>query len=410
MVIRTDTISEEMVFDLFVDSLSRCFGISGNSSGDDLDTLDVSRSGNASNDTNGKRIVITSQERVHLNALSLRAQNNDWDGPMKVCCTPAFPQETGLEGADIEEHDVLARARRQASVSTGRRRFKSSGPISLLPSGSISKARTKSNKRKNDIFRTVSESDSKTSGNISFASRLLGDNSFATGAMLCFANPIVDEDEDSFTNREIIANEDDETITSTVIFDAKYEHIVEDQPPLALYSDFSVSPTMSIAQIFKSGSHKSIKSIQYSQQIHTSTQNTSIANNQVNRGKKADKTISLYSSSGDSTEDDDECQKLEEQREHYRTATAVADDEKETAIPSSKPEFSLAVNSSEEGQSSMKLATKSSLSTAALTPVCSSRSSTSAHSLSPQARRRKHSSNMIEKNLESIQTSSLPLV
>lgn len=396
------------MFDLFVDSFSRCFGISSSKHRNSSDSLGgqpfrASRLDNDQSEGNSQPTNVL-PEQVHSNNQNLRSREGEWDGPMKVCCSPAIPKESRLSDTEME-HDVLARARRQASVSTGRRRFKSSGPISVSSSSSLSmeKLRTKSNKRKLDIFRTNSD-DSKKSGNSSFASRFLGDSSFATGAILCFANPIIDEEDEAVQiHRVSNACEDDETVTSTLYFDAKYEHIIEDQPPQPLYTEFAVTSPMSIAQIFKTGSHKTIKSIQYCQQSPPRPPATArLANNEGAITTGADNTISLYSSSDDSSDDDEVAQQDEVNTNKLKADISGGDNSFDTI---SKTEYHFSNHSGEQEHPALKLASKSSLSTAALTPVCSSRSSTS---LSPQTKRL--NTNMIEKNLESIQTMPSPLI
>jgi len=130
----------------------------------------------------------------------------------------------------------------------------------------------RSNKRKSDIFRNrgLEISKPKPPPNTSFASNFLGGN-FNAGAILCFANPIDDDEDDEPAGKvqrvdsssSVTEHYDDDvdTITSTQFFDAKYEHVVEQKPPLQLFSEFAVLVTEEfddeIRQIMEAGTHKS---------------------------------------------------------------------------------------------------------------------------------------------------------
>lgn len=162
------------------------------------------------------------------------------------------------------EQEIRHKAHLQA-VQYNRRDSRSSSSSSLHKDV-LRKARKESNKRKLDIFRDEIDPKRSSASSASFASRFLGsETGFQTGAMLCFANPIFDsEDDDLRLTRE--DRDGDETITSTLYFDAKYEHMIQNRPPMPLYREQSLSISEhhgnEIIQLFQSGGIKhEIKSI-----------------------------------------------------------------------------------------------------------------------------------------------------
>lgn len=178
---------------------------------------------------------------------------------------------------DSDYVDVLAEDKCHSSTHSTSRRYNQdySYSSSVSHRANLEKARTNSNKRKADIFRSHNDDCQMPKPNTvtSFASRLLGGNSsFNTGAILCFANPIVDdEDRGQHTklrrmdSLQCSTDMDAETIASTLYFDAKYEHMTESKPPVPLYPEFSVPISTDsceeIRRIFESGSHKTINMI-----------------------------------------------------------------------------------------------------------------------------------------------------
>ncbi len=179
----------------------------------------------------------------------------------------SFASESSSD--DRQQAQTLSKAKLRASSSSISRNRRTSvlskSSSSLSHKASLEKARTRSNKRKLDIFRNVEQP--------SAFSKFLGGGSqvggFTGGAMLCFANPIFDSTDDDMRilrRRENIddAAADEETITSTLYFDAKYEHIVEDRQPMPLYRDYLVVQNNSsdeIMQMYQSGENKRIRSI-----------------------------------------------------------------------------------------------------------------------------------------------------
>jgi len=113
--------------------------------------------------------------------------------------------------------------------------------------------------RKSDIFR------SKPSPNPSLAYRLLGHGSVARA--LCFANPVFDNANNNEVSKadtygDNTVNTAEDTLTSTVCFEAKHSHLVEKRPPMPLFNRYKVEcediKDDTLIGIVKSGSHQSV--------------------------------------------------------------------------------------------------------------------------------------------------------
>lgn len=165
---------------------------------------------------------------------------------------------SAMSESDREQAQVLAHTRQKATEFTQRHK-------SLISLDSVSKANKiekaihKSNKRKLDIFRNIDKPAQRRSS----ISKFLSSHKSTAGSMLCFANPIFDsQDDDPGQYRgDISSVNDEETITSTLFFDAKYAHVVEQQSPVALYREWSLEEKESkddIVQIFEKGLRKTI--------------------------------------------------------------------------------------------------------------------------------------------------------
>eukprot|EP00548_Thalassiothrix_antarctica_P007713 CAMPEP_0194130440 /NCGR_PEP_ID=MMETSP0152-20130528/1476_1 /TAXON_ID=1049557 /ORGANISM="Thalassiothrix antarctica, Strain L6-D1" /LENGTH=257 /DNA_ID=CAMNT_0038824953 /DNA_START=460 /DNA_END=1233 /DNA_ORIENTATION=- len=83
--------------------------------------------------------------------------------------------------------------------------------------------------------------------------------------VLCFATPIHDgEEENSILRSESdcnTLNTCEDTITSTLFFEKKYEHIVESRPPMPLFNQFKVDDKNELRRIVATDSHNSLKMI-----------------------------------------------------------------------------------------------------------------------------------------------------
>jgi len=326
----------------------------------------------------GKENFMPPHRRNHSNEIPLDVQLNDGINDI------SFPH-------DDTDSEVLANARNQAfqRAPPKSRRSKSSSSVTdysglnpLTHEASIEKSRTKCSKRKLDIFRTGSSSrNHKQPNTSSFASRLLGDGSFPSGAMLCFANPILDDEEDIKLQRaDEMMLEDEETVASTLFFDAKYAHVVEEQPPFALYPSFQVTKGDSLVDIFQSASHKTITSIycpnppsppKKESRMESMADDVSVNDSEANCSNPVERRTNTETS--ESATD-----YHHHHNKRHPTATTSTSTRHFVYEPQELDVISMVTQSKESSSTdnmrSMKLMTNSSQSTAALTPVCSSRS------------------------------------
>jgi hypothetical protein len=294
-----------------------------------------------------------------VTSTSLNAHNS-------ACCGVPL-QDYHEHMADIDRsHAVfLAQARKKAAASNRRSKSKLATSSSTdSRKSSLEKARRKSYKRKQDIFRKSTESSSSSS----FSNFFLGNAAFPQ--VLCFANPIFDSEDNEQKLREgDDLTVDDETITSTLYFDARYEHLEENQQPIPLYHEFRVMQTGSdhdIINIFYGHSHKTISSVYCEKPPPPPGPTSSVM----------DDTSSSEESSDESTH----------RLFYQRTFLVEQADETQNAscIPSppmcrSRNELGVIedIIRRDDLPPGLKLISKSSNSSAALTPACSSKSNTS---------------------------------
>lgn len=286
-----------VVMQILFDSLSRCFGIpldpndphshhhtnhhqrhqSSNNIGSQ--PLGASKSRSQSRDQHQVQDQTPHNSQQAQNELSQNGQStgsskdakyhdSQWDVTQQgsTCCysSTANPLEDEQVPAKGFKREMFSRAQMQAL--NGRQRHRSSTSSSSSQKDVMRKARKESTKRKLDIFRS-DQCHKKSTSSSSFA-RLLGtDSSFPSGAaILCFANPIFDsEDDDLRIYRDDNDRDGEDTINSTLYFDAKYEHVIENRPPMPLYQEQSImfeSNSDEIIKLFESGCIKhEIKSI-----------------------------------------------------------------------------------------------------------------------------------------------------
>jgi hypothetical protein len=281
----------------------------------------------------------------------------------------------------------LAQARQKASSSNRRSKSKLGGSSAAFRKSSLEKARRKSHKRKQDIFRKPPVPDS------SFSSFFL--NAAPFPQMLCFANPIVDsEDCDSKLQHGDDYTVDDETITSTLYFDARYEHLVENQEPIPLYSEFSIMQGESgndIIQMFYSQSKRAIPAVSFGHPPPPPGPPSSVM----------DDTSSSEGSSDDSD------------RVQFYQPKFLEDDHTPNAscMPSppmckSRNELDVIEDLMRKGDAppGLKLISRSSNSSAALTAVCSSKSNNSQKSTLIYLKGRPHNE-QIAKQMRAVEDS-----
>jgi len=340
---------------------------------------------------------------------SSRLQDPEWKALFKTvpqhqrsssCCysAAANPLEDVQHNSRNKhsEHDHYGNGRSSSSFASN----------SFGHKDKLQKARQTSNKRKLDIFRSEPKDKRSNPPSSSFASRFLGsESSFNTGAILCFANPIFDSGDDDLTLFRD-NNDGDDTITSTLFFDAKYEHVVENGPPIPLYPDQAVPLSEEhddeIIKIFKAGSiDHQIKSIYCSSRIDVrhnvnaaggngkilmpqkimEVGSKSMADSSNDESSYTGEDYSTTASGKHTTNNSSTAGSIpsSRQQEHDETSTV-----KSASVIGPLPYFaktrhnelgiiSVATpNSSSEGLPSLKLMSKSSASTQALTPTPSS--------------------------------------
>mmetsp|Transcript_5885 Transcript_5885/g.8886 ORF Transcript_5885/g.8886 Transcript_5885/m.8886 type:complete len:386 (-) Transcript_5885:47-1204(-) len=252
-----------VVMKTIIDSFSRCLGsqhqeVAASARNPDIRSLSRPGSPSAAALPLGASRERLSYDRNESQSEQEQVQGNEFAANRRACCDlpPSYPSDS-LD-TDREHANILAHARKKATVSS-RRHHRSSSTSSTSHRSSLEKARLKTTKRKLGIFR---KSPEKPSSLTSF----LGSNS-GIPRMLCFANPIldsIDDDAGPMLHRGNDFTMDEETIASTLYFDAKYDHIPQDQEPIPLLPEFIVPHSDSnddIIQIYNTGSHKTIHSI-----------------------------------------------------------------------------------------------------------------------------------------------------
>jgi hypothetical protein len=143
------------------------------------------------------------------------------------------------------------------------------------------KRKTPATKR-DEIFRTrrfdppaASKAPAEPQGN-SF-SRFLSNHQGMANA-LCFATPIRDDDDDDAVplnepDDDATLNTCEDTISSTIYFDAKYSHLVEKRPPMPLFPHFKVSEEENhIRRIVATDSHNSLNLLRLMDQSRAQVQ------------------------------------------------------------------------------------------------------------------------------------------
>lgn len=257
---------------VLMDQFARCFNAAGDIREEDGDNRQSSSSSSHSKQAQSAQPMESSDRKSSDNLSSL------WPGRYKTSCHLKHCT-SAMSESDREQAQVLAQTRQQATAST--QRHKSTISLeSLSKETKMEKARHKSNKRKLDIFRNV---DKPPPTRNSF-SKFLSNHKSSAGSMLCFANPIFDSQDDDPRHNHKGDNStvnDEETITSTLYFDAKYAHLVEQQTPVALYREWSLEEQDSkddIVKIFEAGFQKSIKVVDVHPEMNPSaTQNEGAA-------------------------------------------------------------------------------------------------------------------------------------
>lgn len=247
-----------------LDSFSRCFGApsqnisgrpqTGESSGHNSLDYTVSNSASPANPNNryDDDVEVLDNRRRTGKALGIELGDKEWDA--------LFAEEKGKRSNSY---------RGDASNSEYSKRCSKKPDREVEYADALAKAKEAANPsrhasprkvdRKNDIFR------SKATPNPSLAYRILGHGTVARA--LCFANPVFDSGKNNDipkvdTYDEHTVNTAEDTLTSTVCFEAKHSHLVEKRPPMPLFNRFKVECDVikddTLIDIVKSGSHQSV--------------------------------------------------------------------------------------------------------------------------------------------------------
>mmetsp|Transcript_12851 Transcript_12851/g.18883 ORF Transcript_12851/g.18883 Transcript_12851/m.18883 type:complete len:256 (-) Transcript_12851:173-940(-) len=215
--------SRPMVVDAIFDSLCRCFGVSN---------------GQSPNPPSSENILVHRQKRTD------RVQLKD----------KQFDQLFNESKKKLKNHQ---QQNRQPTLKSGR----VAQPIKSRSSQKSVKKRKSPATLRDEIFRSRdAEIRDKPVSSNGTASGL----KFSVAQALCFATPVVDDTEEC---NSIKLSESDcntlntceDTITSTLFFEKKYAHIVENQPPMPLFNQFKVDDKNELRRIVAADSHNSMK-------------------------------------------------------------------------------------------------------------------------------------------------------
>jgi hypothetical protein len=261
--------NNEMQFQTLFDSVCRCFGhnptspTGGGHSGVLSNTASQPISNSASHSSDVKR---------RTNRLELR--DKEWDALFEGGRSPEGVNGGGgggggkpsrdshhhhqhHQGNDLEHAQAVAKAKLAANPSRYRSKRKRPG------------------RSRDDIFRTkqpLEQSYTAASAHQTAFSRLLNPS-----VALCFATPIrgTGEEPDDAVLRSTdnsdanTLNTCEDTITSTLYFDAKYSHVVETRPPMPLFNQFKLGHQKDeIRTIVATDSHSSLKMLRLLQGDH----------------------------------------------------------------------------------------------------------------------------------------------
>eukprot|EP00559_Dactyliosolen_fragilissimus_P006927 CAMPEP_0184869976 /NCGR_PEP_ID=MMETSP0580-20130426/36046_1 /TAXON_ID=1118495 /ORGANISM="Dactyliosolen fragilissimus" /LENGTH=428 /DNA_ID=CAMNT_0027371829 /DNA_START=288 /DNA_END=1574 /DNA_ORIENTATION=+ len=261
---------------VFKDSISRCLGVETSQEDDicaNILPLSAQPKG-VSGDFNQDSGISDEEDYATLD----NQTGKEWDNIVS-----GFEQNRNMRQSNEEygfEEDLSKALDKAALQSKPRRRsrvskntFSSSSPSSQH--ASLRRTEVKCKKRKSSIFRQREDEGStqRSSAAASIASLILGKRNANVSSILCFANPVYEEEEVNRINKirrtETIGCDSDldaDTISSTIFFDSKYDNIIESKAPVPLFNEYLVPENCdkenAIREIFESGSHKSIKTIQ----------------------------------------------------------------------------------------------------------------------------------------------------
>ena len=240
------------------DSVCRCFG------GVPATTTAARREGR-SNPSSPRRGKEQSPE-IKRRTSRLELQDKEWDGLFQHKQKPQQQQQSKplqYKVAPANPDLEYARAVAQAKLA-------GANPTRRAQKPRTSTKRKSPSTKRDEIFRTRRFETTRSMGQqqqnpSNPVSRLLNNHPGVANA-LCFATPIRDDDDDAAPLNEpdddSTLNTCEDTITSTLYFDAKYAHLVEKRPPMPLFSHFKVNEEEDhIRRIVATDSHNSLNMI-----------------------------------------------------------------------------------------------------------------------------------------------------
>lgn len=263
-----------MVVQALLDSLSRCFGAPGSVGhhpgsvvGEPLNinanevTTDNRRRNNRHVEEGDAQALRRRQGR----ALGLELHDQEWDALFDREVSPHNNDHSSNNNNNHkEENEDKCNSKMVPDMDVGYADVLAKAKEAAKPARHATPRKSAIDK-KADIFR------SKSVPNPSFASRLLGTDVVVKA--LCFANPVHDcsgttnrgnddilSQSNTYDNNTVNTAED--TITSTICFENKYNHQQETRPPMPLFNRYKVECNdwrdNVLLGIVSSGSHQSI--------------------------------------------------------------------------------------------------------------------------------------------------------
>ena len=256
-----------MQFQTLFDSVCRCFG-----------HTPPTPTGGSGGQSNASQPIVTSNSHssdVKRRTNRLELKNKEFD---------TLFEDGRQRGGGSRHHS----SERKPPTSSSSRKPKQQGssPDHLEHARAVAKAklaanpsryrskRKRSGKAKEDIFRSkqpIDHTHTSASTQQTTFSRLLNPS-----LALCFATPIrgTEEEVDETVLRSTDASDTntlntcEDTISSTVVFDSKYSHVVETRPPMPLFNQFKIGHQKDeIRTIVATDSHSSLKMIKLLQEV-----------------------------------------------------------------------------------------------------------------------------------------------
>lgn len=207
---------------------------------------------------------------IKLRTSRLELQDREWDALFQHDAKPKQQKPLKYQHSanpDLEHARAVAQAKQVASQSERRSQQRKS-----------TKRKTPATRR-DEIFRSRRldpPSKAQEAPQRSSFSRFLSNHQGVANA-LCFATPIRDEEDEAVPLNEhdddSTLNTCEDTVTSTLIFDSKFSHVVEKRPPMPLFPHFKVSEEENhIRRIVATDSHNSLKLIRLMNQSQAQVQ------------------------------------------------------------------------------------------------------------------------------------------